>query len=95
MKAGQRAEAGGPGGPRAKVQEETSAPRRLFESELGGRSSQLGTKGGDEREEEEGGEERVEGELEEVVGGKTESTSCASDVIAEAEIIIVTLTMAS
>lgn len=44
IKAGQRAEAGGPGGPRTKVQDETEAPRRMLDSGLvvpgvpGGRS---------------------------------------------------------
>lgn len=32
MKAGQRAEAGGPGGPRAKVQDDTEAPKRMLDS---------------------------------------------------------------
>ena len=37
LKAGQRAEAGGPGGPTAKVQDETRAPARI-PSWIGGRS---------------------------------------------------------
>ncbi len=45
LKAGQRAEAGGPGGPTANVQAETEAPKRMLSSELpGGRSSHEGVK---------------------------------------------------